>query len=100
MKRSTSLLIRCFFRTLSTAACLLAFATAPAFADDKTDCDPAKTPSMIDGTVTAVSGDRITVRLADGSTHEFQVGKETAQGYKAGDRIKARLRTNPKCDGK
>lgn len=88
------------FRCLAATACLLAFATPPAFAEDKTDCDPAKTPSMIEGTVTAVSGERITVRLVDGSTHEFQVGKETAQGYKAGDHIKARLRTNPKCEGK
>jgi hypothetical protein len=35
---------------------------------------------------------RVTVRAADGVTHEFQASKETLQDLKEGDRIEARLR--------
>lgn len=90
------------FRPLHQGALALivcaALSTSTAFAQQRPDCNPASTPPVIEGTVTAVSNDRITVRLADGSSHEFQVGKDISQGYKVGDHIKARLRSNPKCD--
>ncbi len=87
-------------RRLALIAFLGMASSLPALAEEKPECNPANTPPVIEGTVTAVSGDRLTVRLADGSAHEFQVGKETAQAYKLGDHIKARLRSNPKCDNK
>lgn len=87
-------------RRLALIACLGMAGSLTALAEEKPECNPASTPPVIEGTVTAVSGDRITVRLADGSTHELQAGKDTTQNYKVGDHIKARLRTNPKCDSK
>lgn len=87
-------------RLLALVACVGIAGSASALAEQKPECNPANTPPVIEGTVTAVSGDRITVRLADGSTHELQAGKDTTAGYKVGDHIKARLRSNPKCDGK
>ena len=54
----------------------------------------ARTPQTVDGQVTKIdrSQGRVTIRAADGSTHEFQASKETLQDLKEGDRIEARLR--------
>ena len=35
---------------------------------------------------------KVTVRGADGTTHEFQASKETLQGMKVGDKIAAKPR--------
>jgi hypothetical protein len=40
---------------------------------------------------------KLTVRQADGTVHEFQALPETLQGLKVGDRIEANLREAPKC---
>lgn len=55
------------------------------------------TPQTVDGQVIKIdrSQGRVTIRAADGTTHEFQASKETLQDLKEGDRIEARLRKQP-----
>jgi len=62
-------------------------------------CDKARTPERLEGQVIRVdtAQGKLIVRMADGTTHEFQADKETLQDYKAGDRIKAKLRSAPEC---
>jgi hypothetical protein len=62
-------------------------------------CQPAKAPEKISGQVVQISstGDRITVRDASGSQHEFATNQETTRDLKVGDRIEASLRPLPKC---
>ncbi len=64
----------------------------------KPGCDP-KAPAKIDGQVTSVdtARNRLAVRGADGATHEFEVSKETLQGFKVGDRIEAKLNKPANC---
>ncbi len=52
------------------------------------------TPQTVEGQVIKIdrAQGRVTVRAADGVTHEFQASKETLQDLKEGDRIEARLR--------
>ena len=52
------------------------------------------TPQTVEGQVVKIdkSQGRVTIRAADGTTHEFQASKETLQDLKEGDRIEARLR--------
>ncbi len=72
-----------------------------AFAQAKpAGCDKAGTPEKVEGQVVKVDPGQgtMTVRTADGTTHEFQASKETLQDYKVGDPIKAKLRSAPKCD--
>jgi hypothetical protein len=68
-------------------------------ADKPGGCDKAGAPEKVEGQVVKVDPDqgKLTVRGTDGTTHEFQASKETLQGYKAGDQIKAKLRTAPDC---
>jgi hypothetical protein len=40
---------------------------------------------------------KLTLRAADGSTHEFEASKETLQDYKVGDRVAAKLRLTKEC---
>lgn len=55
----------------------------------------AGSPEMIEGQVTQVDvgQGKLTIRAADGSIHEFEASRETLEGYKVGDPIKAKLRT-------
>jgi hypothetical protein len=57
------------------------------------------TPEKLEGQVVKVDmeGGKVTIRGADGVTHEFQASKETLQGYKVGDRLEAKLRSAPEC---
>ena len=57
------------------------------------------TPRKVEGQVVKVDAaqNRLTVREADGTVHEFQASPETIQGFKVGDRIEATLREAPKC---
>lgn len=66
------------------------------------DCDKMTLPKSIEGQVIKVEPEqgKVSVRASDGTTHEFQSAKETIQGYKTGDSIKADLRTAPKCERK
>ena len=52
------------------------------------------TPPTVEGQVIKIdrAQGRVTVRAADGVTHEFQASKETLQDLKEGDPIEARLR--------
>lgn len=56
-------------------------------------------PQKVEGQVVKVdlAQNKVTVREADGTVHEFQASRETLQDLKAGDRIEANLREAPKC---
>ncbi len=62
-------------------------------------CDKSKTPETLEGRVTKIdlAHEKVIVAAKDGTTHEFQASKETLQGYKVGDPIKAKLRSTPDC---
>ncbi|HUM17107.1 MAG TPA: hypothetical protein VL086_15530 [Candidatus Nitrosotalea sp.] len=73
-----------------------------ALAQTKPACDSqgrVMTPQKVEGQVVKVDAaqNKLTVREADGTVHEFQASAETLQGLKAGDRIEANLREAPKC---
>lgn len=69
----------------------LAIASGTALAQDST----AGSPETIEGQVTQVDvgQGKLTIRAADGSIHVFEASRETLEGYKVGDPIKAELRT-------
>jgi aconitase B len=84
------------------SAVALVLSSAPAFGQAKPGCGPQGqviTPQKVQGQVVKVDQkqNRITVREADGTVHEFQASKETLEEFKAGDRIEANLREAPKC---
>jgi len=64
-----------------------------------TGCGKKGAPEKIEGEVVSIDADKgkLTLRAADGSTHEFEASKETLQDYKVGDRIKAKLRLAKDC---
>ena len=73
-----------------------------AFGQGKPACDPqgrVSTPKKVEGQIVKVDAaqNKVTIREADGTVHEFQASKETLQDLKAGDRIEANLREAPKC---
>ena len=73
-----------------------------ALAQGKPRCDSqgrVVTPQKVEGQVVKVdlAQNRLTVREADGTVHEFEASRETLQDLKAGDRIEANLREAPKC---
>lgn len=67
-----------------------------AFAQDPVP-EKASTPEMVEGEVTQVDMNqgKLTIRASDGTTHVFEASKETLEGYKVGDPVKAKLRTAP-----
>ncbi len=81
-----------------TAAVMLLSGTVLA-ANKPGDCGKAGAPEKVEGQVVKIDADqgKLTVRAADGTTHEFQGSKETLQDYKVGDQIKAKLRSAPDC---
>ena len=73
-----------------------------AIGQTKPTCDQqgrVMTPQKVEGQVVKLDAaqNKITVREANGTTHEFQASKETLQDLKVGDRIDANLREAPKC---
>jgi Cu/Ag efflux protein CusF len=73
-----------------------------ASAQAKADCDAqgrAKAAQKVEGQVVKVDPalDKLTVRAADGTVHEFQASKDTLRDLKVGDKIEANLRLAPKC---
>ena len=64
-----------------------------------TGCGKKGAPEKVEGEVVSIDADKgnLTLRAADGSTHEFEGSKETLQDYKVGDRIKAKLRLAKDC---
>jgi hypothetical protein len=83
----------------TVAAVSVLVGAAPVMAQTKPGCDPAKTPAKVEGQVVKVDSrqNTVTVRDADGTTHEFQASKETIKDFKVGDRIEANLRSVPSC---
>ncbi len=68
----------------------------------KPPCDSqgrVMTPQKVEGQIMKIdpAQNRLTVREANGTVHEFQASTETVQGLKVGDRIDANLREAPKC---
>ena len=64
-----------------------------------TGCGKKGAPEKVEGEVVSVDPDqgKLTLRAADGTTHEFQASKETLQDYKVGDSVKAKLRLTKDC---
>jgi hypothetical protein len=76
--------------------------SGPALGQPKPPCDPqgrVMTPQKVEGQVVKIDAaqNRLTVREANGTVHEFQASRETIQDLKVGDRIDANLREAPKC---
>jgi hypothetical protein len=76
--------------------------TGAALAQGKPPCDQhgkVKTPERVAGEVTSVDTARgtVSVREADGTTHEFQASADTLRDVKVGGRVDAKLREAPKC---
>ena len=68
----------------------------------KPACDQqgrAMTPQKVEGQVVKVdtAQNKVTVRQADGTVHEFQASADAIRDFKVGDRIEATLREAPKC---
>jgi hypothetical protein len=58
-----------------------------------------KAAERVEGQVVKVdpAQNKVTVRGADGTTHEFQTSKETLQDIKVGETLKAKLRVPENC---
>jgi hypothetical protein len=81
---------------------MLMLGSGPAFGHAKPGCDPTgrvTTPQKVAGRVVKVdlAQNRVAVREADGTVHEFQASRETLQDLKVGDHVEANLREAPKC---
>jgi hypothetical protein len=72
--------------------------TAPGEAKSP-DCGKAGAPEKVEGKVVKLDLDqgKVSVRESDGKIHVFEASKETLQGFKVGDPIKAKLRSAPDC---
>jgi hypothetical protein len=77
------------------AGALLVSGAGHVRAQNKPDC-PKGAAEMVEGQVMKVdvAQGKVTVREANGTTHEFQASKETLQDMKVGDKIAAKLRTD------
>lgn len=77
------------------AGALLVSGAGHVQAQNKPDC-PKGAAERVEGQVMKVDAaqGKVTVRGADGTTHEFQASKETLQDMKVGDKIAAKLRTD------
>ena len=64
-----------------------------------TGCGKKGAPEKVEGEVVSIDADKgkLTLRAADGSTHDFDASKETLQDYKIGDRVAAKLRLTKEC---
>jgi hypothetical protein len=87
---------------LSAGAAFAQQPTAPQPAAAAKECDPARVPQSVEGQVVTVdrNTNKVTIRDSRGTTHEFQANAETARDMKPGDRIEARLRQAPNCQGR
>ena len=94
--------MRMMLGVLAGVALLTMSWTDAARGQTKPACDAqgkAKTAEKVTGQVVRVEPavNKIGVREADGTVHEFQATRETLQDLKVGDQIEARLREAPKC---
>ncbi len=62
-------------------------------------CDRAGAFEKVEGKIANVDLDqgKVSVRESDGKIRVFEASKETLQGFKVGDPIKAKLRSAPNC---
>jgi Cu/Ag efflux protein CusF len=83
--------------TLVSAAVLMIGAVAGGAVAQAPPRAGAPAPQMIQGEVVKIDANtgKVTVRAADGTTHEFQASRETLQDLKPGDKIEAKLRSAP-----
>jgi hypothetical protein len=77
------------------AGALLVSGAGHVGAQNKPDCSKGAA-ERVEGQVMKVDAaqGKVTVREANGTTHEFQASKETLQDMKVGDKIAAKLRTD------
>lgn len=94
-------------RTVLSLVCTLAIVSvgSTALAQVKTDCpQPSASvgtqakpgaPDRVEGEVVKIDAKRnmVTLRAADGQTHEFEGSPETVKTLKVGDRIEMKLRS-------
>lgn len=73
-----------------------AYAQAPPV--KPTDC-PKGAPERVEGQVVKVdqANHMVTIRSADGTTHEFQASQETLKDLKVGEKLSAKLRVGANC---
>lgn len=85
----------------AVAGAMLWTGTALGQAAPKPGCDALKAgaPQKVEGQVVSVDPNqgKVTIKSADGKTHEFQAPKERIQDFKVGDRIEAQLRGAANC---
>jgi hypothetical protein len=92
-------------RLATTAAALsvaLMLWSGPALAQAKAACNAqgrVMTPQKVEAQVIKLdpAQNKVTVREANGTVHEFQASKEMLADLKMGDRIEANLKEAPKC---
>lgn len=94
--------MRAMLGAVAGVALLMMSLTGAAQGQTKPACDAqgrAKTAEKVTGQVVRVEPavNKIGVREADGTVHEFQASRETLQDLKVGDQVEARLREAPKC---
>jgi hypothetical protein len=87
---------------LAVVSVVVALWSGSALGQARPPCDAqgrVVTPQKVEGQVVKIDAaqNRLTVREANGSVHEFQASKETLADLKVGDRIDANLREAPKC---
>lgn len=67
----------------------------------KQGCEAMKSgaPQKVEGQIVSVDPKQatVTIKAADGQTHEFQASRETIRDFKVGDRIEAQLRGATNC---
>ena len=92
---------------VATSALLFWLGAAVAQAPKPADCQPsaspsgqpsARAPQQLDGQVVKIDkkAGMVTLKTADGTTHEFRANQETLNDLKVGDKLEAKLRT-PNC---
>ena len=86
---------------VAVAGALLWSGTALGQGAAKRGCEAMKagSPQKVEGQVVSVDQNqgKVTIKAADGKTHEFQASKETIRDFKVGDRIEAQLRDATNC---
>ena len=92
-----------WMRLIAGAAGGVMLWSGTALCEDKpVDCSKTGKPDTVEGQIVKVDQDqgKLTMRAPDGTMYEFQASKETLQDHKVGDTIKAKLRSDPRCDNK
>jgi len=81
-------------------AASIIFLGGTALAPDKpAGCDKGSAPEKVEGQVIKIDPEqgKLTLRGPNGDSYEFQTSKEALQDFKVGDRVEAKLRSNPNC---